>query len=114
MKANINSSILSLLGLACRAGKISRQEGSNLAAIRSGKSMLLFLASDAGKTTGKRYRDKCFFYKVPLVSFCTRAELGQALGISACTAVSINDDRFALRMKELLEQQAGDKPLSDV
>ncbi len=98
----MNSSILSLLGIARRAGKLSWHEDANLSSIRTGKARMLVLAEDAGESTAKKYRDKCLFYNVPLIVIATKNELGQALGTSPRAAVAVNDDGFAGRLEQLL------------
>ena len=99
-----SAKILSLLGLARRAGRICWQEEANLAAIRSGKAKLLLLAADAGQATEKRYRDKSRHYHVPVVIFADKATLGRALGTSPRAAVTVLDKGFAsLISREICE-----------
>ena len=93
---------LSLLGLARRAGKLTWFEKANLAAIRSGQAKLLLLAGDAGEAAKKRYRDKSKTYRVPLLVFADKAQLGAALGTSPRAAVTVTDEGFAARLKTLL------------
>ncbi|NLP37933.1 MAG: 50S ribosomal protein L7ae [Firmicutes bacterium] len=95
--------VLSLLGLARRAGKLCFHEAENLRVIRSGAAKLVILASDAGQATAKKYRDKSSYFGVPLVVAALKKELGRALGTSPRTAVVILDEEFALRVKKLLE-----------
>ena len=93
---------LSLLGIARRAGKLSLHEGSNLAAIRSGRAKLLLLAKDAGASTAKKYLDKCATYQVPVYREADRMELGVALGTAGRSAVAVLDEGFAKKLLELL------------
>ncbi|NLM51810.1 MAG: 50S ribosomal protein L7ae [Firmicutes bacterium] len=95
--------VLSLLGLARRAGKLTFREAENLRAIRSGAAKLVILAGDAGGAMAKKYRDKSNFYGVPLLVAAEKKDLGRALGTSPCTAVVILDAGLALRIKKLLE-----------
>ena len=94
--------VLSLLGLARRAGKLCFHEAENLRVIRSGAAKLVILASDAGQATAKNTAIKA----VILECHCCggiKKELGRALGTSPRTAVVILDEEFALRVKKLLE-----------
>jgi ribosomal protein L7Ae-like RNA K-turn-binding protein len=104
----MSHNVLSLLGLARRAGKISWQEEANISAIRAGKARLLLLAADAGLSTAKKYRDKCLYYEVPLFIFSTRSELGQAVGTNPRTAIAVHDSGFAKRLEELLSELTDD------
>ena len=94
---------LSLLGIARRAGKLSWHEDANLAAIRSGRAVLLILADDAGLSSAKKYLDKCLYYSVPLVRGVSREDLGRAIGTAPRTAVAVLDDGFAKEIKKLFE-----------
>ncbi|KLD59251.1 hypothetical protein WP50_19870, partial [Lactiplantibacillus plantarum] len=49
---------LNLLGLSRRASKQIAGEGLALAAIRNQTAKLVFIASDAGPTTAKKFHDK--------------------------------------------------------
>ncbi len=91
----MNNTVLSLLGLARRAGKLTWQEEANLAAIRSGRARLVIIAGDTGQATVKMYQDKCRTFDVALASFATRGELGRAIGTSARAAVVVLDAGFA-------------------
>lgn len=101
----MSEQILSLLGMARRAGKITWHEAANLAAIRSGKAKLLILSVDAGQATEKKYLDKCLSFRIPLVRFATRIQLGESLGVSPRTAVVVLDQGFAVKFKELFNEK---------
>ncbi len=98
--------ILSLLGLAQRAGKIITGEERVLAAVRSGEARLVILASDAAKNTRKKLTDKCLSFGVQLIEFGTRTQLGHALGKQERVVVSINDDGFARLVLNGLEKSS--------
>lgn len=97
--------ILSQLGLARKAGKLSCREADNLAAIRSGRARLLVLASDAGRSTAKKYHDKCRTFSVPLLNYATAVELGLAVGLSPRPALIVLDEGFASRLKDLAREE---------
>jgi len=100
--------LLQLLGLARKAGKLTCREDDNLAAIRSGRARLLLLASDTGRSTAKKYCDKCRTYSVPLLRLATAAELGLAVGLSPRPALVLLDEGFALRLKDLAREEVPD------
>ena len=85
----------SLLGLAMKAGKVSSGEFAAENAIREGKAYLAIIATDASKNTAKRFRDKCSYYKVPIVFHFTKEELGRALGKEERAAAVITDKGLA-------------------
>src|SRR5690554_1618075 len=97
----MNNKVLSLLGLARRAGKISWQEEANFHAIRNGSAKLLILAEDAGASVAKKYYNKSSYYGVPLIVTLQKGPLGHALGTSPRAAVVILDDGFAQQLIKL-------------
>lgn len=87
--------LLSLLGLAKRAGKI--QSGAFLAekSITSGRARLVIVASDASGNTKKRFTDKCSFRHIPMNIYADKETLGAAIGEEARSVVSVEDEGFA-------------------
>lgn len=87
--------LLSLLGLAKRAGKI--QSGAFLAekSVRSGRARLVIVASDASGNTKKRFMDKCAFRHIPVHIYAGKEMLGAAIGEEARSVVSVEDEGFA-------------------
>jgi ribosomal protein L7Ae-like RNA K-turn-binding protein len=95
------------LGLALRAGSAVTGDLACLAEIRKGRARLALLAVDAGSNTKKKYRDKCAFYRVPLVEALSKEELGRALGKHDRAAVVITDRGFAKNILLELGEQIG-------
>lgn len=75
-----------------------------LDAVSHEKAKLVFLAVDAGGNAAKKFRDKCSFYKVPVIALHDRVSLGNACGKSHVIAVAVTDPGFAAK----LAQNAGD------
>lgn len=104
-----NDRVLSMIGLAKRAGKISG--GSLLCEkdIRSKRSKLIIIASDASDTSKKALYDLCRYYKVKTIEYSGKADLGAAVGASGYrAAVSVNDENFAAALLDkYAEQQSG-------
>lgn len=98
----MKNKVLSLLGMAHRAGQIEFAEDANLAAIKKNRAKLLLLASDAGSAVAKKYFDKCKTYGIPIQQIFTKEELGRAIGKSPRTAICVLDDGFAMRFTQLL------------
>ncbi len=88
-------SIMGLIGLAKRAGKLSSGESACKEAIKTGKSYLIILAEDVGKNTGKNILDSCNFYNVKHLIIGTKESLGHAVGNDYNAVLSVNDEGFA-------------------
>ena len=93
---------LNLLGLSRRASKQIAGEGLALAAIRNQTAKLVFIASDAGPTTAKKFHDKAQSYDSVIDTF-TKAELNTATG-NKRTVYAITDAGFAKKMVAIMTQ----------
>ncbi|WP_290033855.1 YlxQ-related RNA-binding protein [Ligilactobacillus cholophilus] len=93
--------ILNLLGLAQRARKNVTGEQLVLKQIQNKQAQIVFLASDSGKATQKKFIDKCNSYEIPLSMDFTRAELSVAIG-QVRSSIAITDAGFGLKIKSLL------------
>ncbi len=91
----IEKKILSLLGLAMRAGKMASGEFQTETAVKSETAFLVVIAKDASDNTKKLFQDKCSFYKIPIISFGTKEELGHAIGKEYRASLAILDKGFA-------------------
>jgi len=96
-----NQACLNLLGLSRRARKQIAGEGLTLAAIRNQSAKLVFIASDAGPTTAKKFHDKAQSYDVPVIDTFTKAELSAASG-NQRTVIAITDRGFARKMVAIM------------
>jgi len=95
--------ILSMLGLAAKAGSLVSGEFSVEKAVKEHKAFLVIVAGDASDNTKKNFRNMCTFYQVP-IAFCSDKEtLGHSVGkmFRACTAVT--DEGFAKAILKLTE-----------
>ena len=106
MKENnvvIEKKILSMLGLAKKAG--FAQSGEFLAekAVKSFKADIIIVASDASENTKKKFRDMCAFYEVPYYEFGDKDSLGHALGNEMRASVAIRNAGMAKKIMELFE-----------
>ena len=87
--------ILSLFGLAARAGKMASGEFQTETAVKSGTAFLVVVAQDASNNTKKLFQDKCSFYKIPILILGTKEELGHAIGKEYRASLAILDAGFA-------------------
>lgn len=93
--------ILNLLGIAQRARKITTGENLALQKIQNQQAQVVFLASDSGKATQKKFKDKCTNYNVKLSLDFTRTELSVAIG-QARSIIVVTDSGFGSKFKSLL------------
>ena len=95
--------VLSLIGLATKAGRISSGEFSAEKAVKEGKAALVIVATDASDNTHKKFRNMCTYYKVPLYFFGAKDSLGHAIGKEVRASLAVLDEGFAKAMVKQLE-----------
>lgn len=97
-----NSKILSLIGLATKAGKIVSGEFSTEKSVKTGNGFLVVAAEDASENTKKKFRNMCSFYQVPICFYGDKESLGRAMGKEYRACLAVQDENFAKAiMKEL-------------
>ncbi len=95
--------ILSMLGLATRAGKVVSGEFSTENGIKDGKVKLTIVATDASDNTKKLFHDKSAFYKVPVFEYGDKESLGHAIGKEMRASLGVTDKGFADKLVSMLE-----------
>ena len=90
------NNMLSMLGLAKKAGRLEIGEEPVGAAARARDARLILLASDAADNTLRRARHfaeagACLLTQIP----ATKDELGSAVGRTSCAMLAITDIGFA-------------------
>ena len=90
------NNILSMLGLAKKAGRLEIGEEPVGAAARARDARLILLASDAADNTLRRARHfaeagACLLTQIP----ATKDELGSAVGRTSCAMLAVTDIGFA-------------------
>lgn len=101
----MNDKILSMVGLAAKAGKVVSGAFSVETAIKKGKAFLVICASDASEASIKSYRDACSYYHVPVYIYGTKESLGLHCGKDYRAAAAITDEGFAKAIRKLLDNQ---------
>ena len=71
--------VLSLIGLATKAGKTASGEFLTEREVKSGKAALVIVAGDASENTKKKFRNMCDYYKVPIYFYEDKDTLGHAM-----------------------------------
>ncbi len=103
-------SVLNLIGLACKAGKLAIGERAVRKALRLSQVCLLVLAKDSSHRTKRNFVD---YYNgnrnIPLVEIATRAELGYQLGREQVAVAAITDPFLAQAVVVKLGNEDGKK-----
>ena len=64
--------VLSMLGMAAKAGKVESGEFSTERAVKKGRGRLVIVAEDASDNTKKMFTNMCKYYEVPFVVLGTK------------------------------------------
>ena len=99
----LNNKILTLLGFAAKAGKLSYGFEACVSSIKSGQSHLALVASDISAKSCKEvrfYADKCVVKHILLEGIDIK-QMSDAVG-KKCGIVSVNDKGFADALAKVL------------
>lgn len=99
--------ILSMMGLAYKAGRLVSGEFASEKAVKEGKARLVIIASDASDNTKKLFYDKCRSYSVPVRVYADKESIGSALGLRYRASAAVTDEGFA---KTLIQKIDGLPP----
>lgn len=99
--------ILSLIGLATKAGKTVSGEFMTERETKTGRAVLVIVAEDSSENTKKKFRDMCKFYKVPIYFYGDKNTLGHAMGKEFRASLAILDEGFAKGIQRQFETTDG-------
>ncbi|MBQ3547762.1 MAG: ribosomal L7Ae/L30e/S12e/Gadd45 family protein [Clostridia bacterium] len=96
----MNNKILTLLGFASKAGKLSFGMDMSLASIKAGKSFLIVCAGDVSAKSKKEINFHTLNKNVPFIVLTDENidTVGKAVG-RKCGIISVNDKSFADAIK---------------
>ncbi len=97
--------VLSMIGLATRAGKTASGGLALEEAVKGGKAFLVVLADDASDRTKKDVRNMCEFRSVKLMTYGTKEQLGMACGKEYRSGVAITDEELAKAITKAFEDR---------
>ncbi len=100
-----NDRVLSLIGLAMKAGKVAGGEFSTERAVKSRKACLVIVAGDASDNTKKNFRDACKYYKVPMIEYGSKVSIAHAVGREVRASIAILDTGFAKAIEKLVKPE---------
>lgn len=95
--------ILSMLGLAEKAGKIASGEFSTERAVKSRQAFLVLVAADASGNTQKMFRNMCSFYHVPMYTYADKEALGHSIGKQYRASLAVLDEGFSRTLESKLK-----------
>lgn len=95
--------LLSLTGLAMKAGKVVSGEFTTEKSVKTGKASLVIIAEDASDNTKKKFQNMCSFYGVPICFAGNREALGKAVGKEFRASLAVLDDNFTKAILQILE-----------
>ena len=104
-----SNKVLSLIGLAQKAGRLVSGEFSTEKAIKTGNAYLALVADDASENTQKKFRNSCEYYGVPVRFISNREELGTAIGRQFRASLAILDGGFAEAILKELDHEVPPK-----
>ena len=99
-----NNKVLSLLGLATKAGKVASGEFSTEKSVKTGKGFLVLVADDASQNTKKKFQNMCDLYEVPIYFIANKEELGRFCGKEFRASLAVQDENFAKAMLKELQK----------
>ena len=102
----INHKVLSLIGLAMKAGKVVSGEFSTEKAVKTGTAFLVVVAESASGNTKKKFGNSCSYYQVPLYFLGEKEELGRAIGKEFRASLAVTDENFTKAIEKQLEMNS--------
>jgi ribosomal protein L7Ae-like RNA K-turn-binding protein len=97
---NKQDKVLSMVGLAKKAGKLAA--GSFLAekAVRDGWAELLIVAEDAAQNIKKKFSNSSEYYEIDYMEYGTKETLGHFTGYENIAVVAITDAGLAKAIED--------------
>ena len=87
-----------------KSGNVVSGEFAVEKAVKSKKAHVVIVANDASDNTRKKFYDMCSFYKVPVVSYAVKEELGHAIGKEFRASIAVTDQGFAEALLKQLDK----------
>ena len=93
--------LLSMVGLARRAGKISSGSVGCEQSVKGKAAKLVIIATDASDNTKKAFTNTCSYYDTECIEYADMQSLGQCIGADERAVVSVNDKNFAKAISDI-------------
>ncbi len=98
-------SVLSLLGIAKKAGKLVSGEVQTESAVKSGRANLVIISREASENTKKKFQNMSSWNRVPIQFYGTREELGAATGSGYRAVLAVLDEGLAEAVGEKIKER---------
>lgn len=95
--------VLSMLGIAEKAGSVQSGEFCTENAIKSGKAALVIVAQDASDNTKKKFENMCEFRQIPFAVYGTKEELGHHIGKEFRASLAVTNEGIANTLQKQLD-----------
>ncbi len=102
-------SVLSLVSIAKKAGKVAAGEYQTEAAAKAGKANLVIISRDASCNTKKKFQTVCSRYQIPAYLYADREQLGSASGNEFIAVLAVTDTGLAEAIREKLSLTARER-----
>ena len=96
--------VISMIGLATKAGKTVSGEFSVEKAIQGNKAHAVIVSVEASDNTKKKFKNMCDFYEVPIYFYGDKDTLGHAMGKQFRASLAILDEGFAKGILKALKE----------
>ena len=100
----MDKKVASFLSICMKAGKIGAGERVCEIALRNGMARLIILAEDASGNTKKKFEQKTFYYRVPILTIGTKDEISRCIGKENRAVFVITDESFAGNVMRLFKE----------
>ena len=90
--------VLQLLSLAQRAGKVASGEFKTEESVKAYKAALVVVAGDASDNTKKKFENMCEYYKVPILIYSDKENLGHFIGKEFRASLAVLDSGLATKI----------------
>lgn len=94
--------VLSLIGLATKAGKTVSGEFSTEKAVKDGTACMVVVSAEASANTKKKFQNMCMYYEVPIYFYGTKEELGAAMGKVFRASLAVTDQGLSNAIRKQL------------
>ncbi len=101
----MQNKILSLIGIATKAGKTVSGEFSVEKAVKEGKAVVAIVSLEASDNTKKMFTNMCTFYNVPLYIYGTKDELGKAMGKEFRASMAVLDEGLGKALEKQIKSE---------
>lgn len=100
-----NDRVLSMLGIAAKAGSVVSGEFSTEKAVKSGHARLVIVSAEASEGTKKSFRNMTDFYHVPMYCYGDKESLGRCIGKEFRASLAVTDEKLAKAVESKLKTE---------